>query len=140
MIILDTNVVSEPLKPEPNQAVLDWLNAQEPATLYITSINLAELLAGVEVLPPGRRRAALGQALSSQVLGLFERRILDFDAKAAEAFAPTYASAQAQGNPIGFADCAIAAIARAKGFTVATRNVRDFRGTGVEVMDPWTFV
>lgn len=138
MIILDTNVVSEPLKPEPHQAVLDWLNAQEPATLYITMINLAELLAGVE----GSRRAVAARLWGRRcpVLGLFERRVLDFDAKAAEAFAPSYAGAQAQGNPIGFADCAIAAIARTKGFTVATRNLRDFRGSGVKVMDPWTFV
>ena len=63
--------------------------------------------------------------------------MLSFDAKAAEAFAKVFAEAQAQGNPIGFADCAIAAIARARGFAVATRNVRDFRGTGVDIIDPW---
>ncbi len=137
MIILDTNVVSEPLKLEPNPAVLNWLDAHDPATFYITAINLAELMAGVEIMPSGRRREALAQALTRQVTALFEGRILDFDAKAAEAFAKTTAGAQAQGNPIGFADCAIAAIARAKGFAVATRNVRDFRGTDVEVIDPW---
>lgn len=137
MIILDTNVVSEPLKPEPHPAVLDWLNAQAPETLFITSINLAELLAGVEVLPPGKRRDALGRALSQEVSALFDRRVLGFDAKAAECFAKTFAGAQAHGNPIGFADCAIAAIAKANGFAIATRNVRDFKGTGVELMDPW---
>ncbi|APW43086.1 type II toxin-antitoxin system VapC family toxin [Rhodoferax saidenbachensis] len=139
MIILDTNVVSEPLKPEPDPAVLDWLNAQAPETLYITSINLAELLAGVEVLPPGRRRDALGHALLQEVTALFDRRVLSFDAKAAEFFAKTYASAQAQGNPIGFADCAIAAIAKANGFAIATRNVRDFKGADIDVIDSWTF-
>lgn len=137
MIILDTNVVSEPLKLQPNAAVLGWLDAHVPETFYITTINLAELLAGVEALPPGRRREALEQAISGQVADLFEERVLSFDATAAAAFAKAAAGAQAQGNPIAFADCAIAAIARAKGFAIATRNVRDFRGTGVEIIDPW---
>ena len=139
MIILDTNVVSEPLKREPNPIVLNWLDAQEPATLYITTISLAELLVGVEVLPQGRRREALGQALSRQLVAIFERRMLDFDARAAEAFAAAFAGAQAQGNPIAFADCAIAAIAIAKGFMIATRNERNFKGTGVQIIDPWAY-
>jgi len=140
MIVLDTNVVSEPLKSEPNAAVLDWLNAQEPQTLYLTTVNLAELLAGVEVLPAGRRRDALAQALSTQVVALFGGRVLSFDAKAADAFAKVNASAQAQGNVMGFADCAIGAIARANGFALATRNVRDFKGAGVSLIDPWAFI
>ena len=140
MIVLDTNVVSEPLKPEPNAAVLDWLNAQEPQTLYLTTVNLAELLAGVEVLPAGRRRDALAQALSTQVLALFGGRMLSFDAKAADAFAKTNAGALAQGNVMGFADCAIGAIARANGFALATRNMRDFKGAGVSLIDPWAFI
>ena len=140
MIVLDTNVVSEPLKPVPDPLVLHWLNAQEPQTLYTTTVNLAELFAGVEALPAGRRKDALAQALSSQVLALFGGRILSFDANAARAFAKTNAGAQAQGNPIGFADCAIAAIARANGFALATRNLRDFKGSGVSLIDPWAFV
>jgi len=139
MILLDTNVVSEPLKREPNPTVMKWLDAQEPATLYITTISLAELLDGVEVLPQGRRPEALGQALSHQLIALFERRMLNFDTKAAEAFAATFAGAQAHGNPIAFADCAIAAIAKASGFMIATRNVRDFKGTGVQLIDPWAY-
>ena len=139
MIVLDTNVVSEPLKLAPNPAVLDWLNAQEPQTLFLTAVNLAELLAGVEALPAGRRRDALALALSTQVFALFGGRILPFDAKAAQAFATTNASAQAQGNTIGFADCAIAAITRANGFALATRNLRDFKGAGVSLIDPWDF-
>lgn len=139
MIILDTNVVSEPLKPSPNPVVVDWLNAQAPATLFITSINLAELLAGVETMPPGKRRDALAQALGSQVNVLFEGRVLHFDTRAAQCFAACLAGAQAQGNPVGFADCAIAAIAKTHGFIVATRNMRDFQGTGVDIINPWTF-
>jgi toxin FitB len=137
MIILDTNVVSEPLKPAPAQAVLDWLDRQAPETLYLTAVSLAELLAGIEALPHGRRRLELEQALTRQIMPLFEGRILPFDARAAEAFAKVRAAAQAAGNTIGFADGAIAAIAVAQGFALATRNVRDFRGTGVELINPW---
>ena len=139
MIILDTNVVSEPLRPEPDPTVLAWLDAQEPKTLYLTTVNLAELLAGVEVLPAGRRRNALAHALATQVMALFDTRILPFDNKAAEVFAKARATAQALGNRMGFADCAIASIAGAHGFSVATRNSRDFRGTNVATIDPWTF-
>lgn len=139
MIILDTNVVSEPLRPAPDATALAWLDAQEPRTLYLTTVNLAELLAGVEALPAGRRRDALAQALATQVVALFGGRILPFNDKAAEVFAKTHARAQAQGNAMGFADCAIAAIAGAHGFSVATRNARDFKGTGVKVIDPWAF-
>jgi predicted nucleic acid-binding protein len=137
MIILDTNLVSEPLKPLPHPGVVHWLNAQEPTTLFITSINLAELLAGVETMPQGKRRDALALALANQVGALFEDRVLNFDVRAAQCFAACLAGAQAQGNPVGFADCAIAAIAKTKGVMVATRNVRDFLGLGVEVIDPW---
>ena len=139
MIILDTNVVSEPLKPAPDAAVLAWLNAQEPQTLYLTSVSLAELLSGVAALPNGRRRDALKLALTAQMLPLFEGRILPFDTMAAQAFALVNTRATGSGNPISFADCAIAAIASAHGFTVATRNTRDFRDTGVETLNPWTF-
>ena len=137
MIILDTNVVSEPLKPTPNPAVIAWLDAQEPQTLYLTTISLAELLAGIELLPTGRRRDGLEQALAQQIIALFAGRIVSLDTPAAQAFAKTQAGARAQGNPIGFADCAIAAIARTHGFSIATRNMRDFKGTGVELIDPW---
>ena len=137
MIILDTNVVSEPLKPAPDPAVLDWLNAQEPETLFLTTISLAELLAGIEALPAGKRRTALGQSLVARMLPLFEGRLLSFDASAAQAFALVHAKAQAAENPISFADAAIAAIAAANGFKVATRNVRDFKGTGIDILNPW---
>jgi toxin FitB len=137
MIILDTNVVSEPLKPAPAQAVLDWLDRQAPETLYVTVVSLAELLAGIEALPAGRRRLELEQAVTRQIKPLFEGRILSFDTKAAEAFGQVRAGAQAVGNTIGFADGAIAAMAAAQGFALATRNVRDFRGVTVEVINPW---
>ena len=137
MIILATNVVSEPLKPAPSQVVLDWLDRQVPETLYLTAVSLAELLAGIEALPSGRRRLELEQAVTRQILPLFEGRILSFDAKAAEAFGKINAGAKAVGNTMGFADGAIAAIASSQGFALATRNVRDFRGAGVELINPW---
>ena len=137
MIILDTNVVSEPLKPTPSKAVLDWLDRQAPETLYLTAVSLAELLAGIEELPQGRRRLELEQAVTRQIMPLFEGRILPFDTKAAGAFGKVRAGAQVVGNAIGFADGAIAAIAAAQGFALATRNVRDFRGAGVELINPW---
>ena len=137
MIILDTNVVSEPLKPSPEPAVLAWLDRQAPETLYLTTVNLAELLAGIEALPQGRRRTELYQALTAQMMPLFKGRILAFDEKAAEVFALINAGAKAAGNPISFADGAIAAIASAYGFLLASHNVGDFRGTGVKVINPW---
>ena len=119
------------------QAVLDWLDRPAPETLYLTVVSLAELLASIAALPPGRRRLELEQAVTRQIMPLFEGRILSFDTKAAGAFGKINAGAQAVGNTIGFADGTIAAIASANGFALATRNVRDFRGAGVELMNPW---
>ena len=125
------------LKPVPAQAVLNWLDRQAPETLYLTAVSLAELLAGIEVLPQGSRRLELEQAFTRQILPLFEGRMLSFDAKTAEAFGKVQAGARAVGNLIGFAHGAIAAIASAQGFILATRNVRDFGGAGVELINPW---
>jgi toxin FitB len=138
VIVLDTNVLSEPLKPSPAQAVIDWLDAQEAQTLFLPAICLAELLAGVTAMPTGKRRTQLKEAVSTSLLPLFAGRILPFDAAAAEAFGHIHASATKQGNAIGFPDCAIAAIASSRGFMVATRNTRDFKGTGVKLIDPWS--
>ena len=137
MIVLATNVVSEPLRTDPDAAVLAWLDAQAAQTLYLTSITVAELMAGVAALPAGKRRNQLAQAISQRVLPLFEARVLPFDVHAANVFGDVQVAASANGNPIAFADCAIAAIAAVHGFAVATRNVRDFRGTGISVIDPW---
>lgn len=137
MIILDTNVISEPFKPKPDPAVMSWLDAQEPQTLYITTVSLAEMFAGVHKMPEGRRRADLHQLVENKIQSVFENRILAFDMPAAQVFGRVNADACAIGNTIAFADCAIAAIAAANGFILATRNVRDFKGTGVEIFNPW---
>ena len=138
MIVLDTNVVSEPLKPRPDAAVMAWLDAQEPQTLYLSSITLAEILTGIETLPLGRRRTQLQSAFEDGILPLFEGRLLQFDKSAAQAFARIQARMKAAGAGISFADCAIAAIAQANGYAVATRNVRDYQNTGVKLLNPWT--
>lgn len=137
MILLDTNVLSEPLKPAPDPQVLAWLDAQVPGTLFLSSITLAELWSGVVRLPAGRRRDELSLALTQQVLPLFADRVLDFNSVAARVFADMMAAAQASGCTPSFADAAIAAIARAAGFVVASRNVTDFRGLGLPVINPW---
>jgi toxin FitB len=137
MIILDTNVVYESLKPKPDAAVLNWLDLQDPQTLFITTINLAELLAGIELMPAGRKRTAFRSALDSQIMPLFDGRILQFDVKAAAVFAHTNARVQSHGAAISFADCAMAAIAQVNRFCVATRNLRDFKSTGLTLLNPW---
>ncbi len=136
MIILDTNLVSEPLKPKPNAAVLAWLNRQAPETLYLTTITLAELRAGIEISPVGKRRTALLEA-TTELAAQFEGRVLSFDQDSAHAFGRVFASTQAAGNPIHFGDCAIAAITIRRGFVLATRNVRDYKGAGIELINPW---
>jgi toxin FitB len=137
MIILDTNVVSEPLRPKPNPEVLGWLNRQAPETLYLTTISVAELWSGIELLPPGKRRRQLQELMLADLLPLFEKRVLSFDESAAPVFGRIAAKAQGAGNRIDFADCAIAAIALSRRFMLATRNTRDFRGTEVTLINPW---
>ena len=137
MIILDTNVVSEPLRLNPDPQVVEWLDGQAPETLYLTTITLAELLSGIELMPAGRKRTKLQTALSEQMLPLFNQRILSFDIEAASHYARLNAKTRGAGRAISFADCAIAAIATTHGFSIATRNGRDFKGTGVEILDPW---
>lgn len=137
MIVLDTNVVSEPLRPEPDPRVLAWLDAQDPRTLYLSTVSLAELLVGTAYLPPGRRRSKLEEDLARALAQLFGDRLLPFDVASATAFAPMMARARAQGVQVGMADGEIAATAATRGFTVATRDVEPFRATGVTVIDPW---
>lgn len=137
MIVLDTNVVSEPLKTRPDDRVLSWLDAQDPATLHITTVTLAELLAGVAALPAGRRQRGLRAAIEDQVLPLFQGRILAFDVEAARHYAALWAAARAAGRAMPFADGAIAAIAKVHGYAVATRNVGDYAGVDVVVLNPW---
>lgn len=139
MIVLDTNVISEPMRAKPSSAVLAWLNAQSPESLFTTSLNLAELFAGVAVLPAGRRRSDLAAALRTTIGRLFGGRVLDFDVSAAESYAMIAERTRASGLTVPHDDALIAAIALAHGFAIATRNVGDFAGAGVTVIDPWEY-
>lgn len=137
MIIIDTNVISEPMKPVPDRAVLDWINRQALETLYFTSISLAELLGGIERLPDGKRKNTLHEIADELTGQLFGNRILAFDAAAARKLAVLQSQALSSGFSIEFADCQIAAIAAEHGFTVATRDEGPFRATGIAVINPW---
>ena len=138
MIILDTNVVSEPMRPNADPAVRDWLDRQHPDTLFLTAINLAELFAGIDALPDGKRKDGLGAGLAALLAKLFGPRILAFDQDAAFGYATIQSRARAAGHGISFADGQIAAIALCHGFSVATRDATPFRAAGVKVVDPWT--
>ena len=137
MIILDTNVVCESLRPRCDAAVTAWLDAQAAESLYVTAINTAELWAGVAVMPAGQRKAAFESSLDELLLRLFGSRQLDFDRLAARAYAALMRKTSAAGVPLPLADGLIAAIASARGFAVATRDVAPFRAAGIEVINPW---
>ncbi|TAK53790.1 MAG: type II toxin-antitoxin system VapC family toxin [Gammaproteobacteria bacterium] len=137
MIVLDTNVISELLRPSPAVQVEAWLAAQHGATVYFTAVGEAELRHGVAMLPAGKRRTALAKAIEGLLEEDFSDRILPFDRAAARAYASIAAERRAAGRPISQFDCQIAAIARANQAAVATRNTSDFAGCGIAVIDPW---
>ena len=124
------------MRTEPAEAVLRWFGEREAGELHLTAINAAELWAGVAILPAGRRRDLL-QAADATIAKDFANRVLPFDSAAARAYARVVADRRGAGLAVREADCQIAAIARAAGASVATRNVGDFRETGVEILDPW---
>jgi toxin FitB len=137
MIILDTNVVSEPMKLNGEPAVQKWLDAQARETLFLTATSLSELLVGVEVLPAGKRKTGLGEALNELLTHLFGTRILAFDHQAAKVYATLVCRAKTQGFAISTADAQIAAIACVHGFMVATRDTGPFAAAGVPMINPW---
>jgi predicted nucleic acid-binding protein len=137
MILLDTNVVSEPLRHAPELRVIEWIDAQVMETLFLSAITVAELRAGVALLPAGKRRSGLEESLETQVLPLFAGRVLPFDLACTEAYAALMARARAAGLAIAAADGYIAAIAAANGFAVATRDTGPFKAASVAVIDPW---
>ena len=130
MILLDTNVVSEPLRPVPDARVIEWIDAQPLETLFLSAITVAELRAGVAQLPAGKRRSALQDSLETRVLPLFVSRVLPFDLGCTSAYAQLMAKARASGFAIASADGYIAAIAAANGLAVATRDIGPLRLPG----------
>ncbi|MBF0374694.1 MAG: type II toxin-antitoxin system VapC family toxin [Alphaproteobacteria bacterium] len=137
MILLDTNVVSEAMKPEPHRRVRDWLDAQAAETLFLSSVTIAELMFGIGALTEGRRKTNLAAALDG-VLELFEARILSFETQAARRYAEIAVKARAAGMGFPTPDGYIAAIAAAHGFAVASRDTSAFVAAGLAVIDPWT--
>lgn len=137
MILLDTNVVSEPLRREPDARVIEWIDAQPLETLYLSAITVAELRAGVALMPTGKRRAALHDHLEKRVLPLFIGRVLPFDMACTNAYAEVLSNARQAGSGIETADACIAAVARANGLMVATRDTSPFRAAGLSVINPW---
>ena len=137
MILIDTNVISEVMRPAPAQAVLDWFSAQDAQTLYVSAVSEAELRTGAAILPAGKRRDRLISGIDAMIDEDFAGRVLPFDSRAARSYADIAVARRGAGRPILDADCQIAAIAQAYGTALATRNVRDFEGCGIEVIDPW---
>ncbi len=137
MIVLDTNVVSETMRPAPSPAVIAWLNGQEIQTLYLTAVSLAELRFGIARLDEGRAKTDLSERLDRMLDQVFQERILPFTADTARAFADRMAVARHKGRAVGFQDGMIAACAAASGFSIATRDTRPFEAMGLQVVDPW---
>ena len=137
MILLDTNVISEPLKLSGDLDVLNWIDEQIIETLYLSTISLAELRFGIAALSPGKRRDTLHTSFEQRILPLFVGRILSFDAAASQAYAVLRARARTQGKAIAAADGYIAATATCHGLIVATRDTAPFEAAGLTVINPW---
>jgi predicted nucleic acid-binding protein len=137
MILLDTNVISEAIKPQPDPNVSAWLDAQAAETLYLSTVTLAEMQFGIGALPVGKRKEMLMEALDG-VVELFAGRILTFDVNAARKYGELAVKAREAGKGFPTPDGYIAAIAAARGFTIASRDASPFLAAGIDVIDPWT--
>ncbi len=137
MIILDTNVVSEFMTSPPESSVLSWLNAQNTASLYLTTITIAEIGFGLRTMPQGKRRDMLTERFEQFVKTAFEHRILPFDEDAARVYGEVLGYRREIGRPISSLDGQIAAIARSRGFSVATRNIKDFEECQIDLINPF---
>jgi predicted nucleic acid-binding protein len=138
VIVIDTNVISELVKPRAEPSVVAWMDAQPADLLYTTAVTEAEILFGLAIMPAGRRQAILERAIEAMFSGLFAGRVLPFDRAAARCYATLATNSRRNGTPVAVADLQIAAIAVARSASaVATRNTRDFAGCGMSVIDPW---
>ena len=137
MILLDTNVLSELMRPAPSAAVENWIGLQPVASIFISAITEAELRYGLALLPEGRRQVQLLAKIEAMLAEDFAGRILPFDSPAASAYADIAVMRRRSGRPISQADAQIAAIASSRGASRATRNMNDFLDCGIDVVDPW---
>jgi len=138
MIVLDTNVLSEALRPVPEPSVLDWLANRPRASLFITTITRGEILYGIRLLADGKRRRGLWDVAKKIFDADFADQVLSFDSDAADMYADIAASRRTAGKPISQFDAMIVAMARSRGASLAARNVKDFEDCGVDVINPWT--
>jgi predicted nucleic acid-binding protein len=138
MIVLDTNVLSEALRPLPEPSVLHWLTRQPRASLFTTTVTQGEVLYGIRLLADGKRRRGLWDAARRIFSEDFSGQVLSFDSDAADMYAEIAASRRMAGNPISQFDAMVAAMARSRGASLATRNAKDFEDCGVEIVNPWT--
>jgi toxin FitB len=137
MIVLDTNVLSEALRPVPEPSVLEWLSNQPRASIFITTVTRGEILYGIRILADGKRRRGLWHAAMKIFDTDFADQVLSFDSEAADMYADIGASRRAAGKPISQFDAMIVAMARSRGASLATRNAKDFADCGVDVINPW---
>jgi predicted nucleic acid-binding protein len=137
MIVLDTNVLSELMKPAPNPEVVRWVDAQEPRDVAVTAVTMAEILHGVARLPEGKRKAALLELAADLFSEEFAERVLPFDGVAATYYADLVVTRERVGRPVSMADAQIAAICLSHEALLATRNTRDFEGVAIPLVNPW---
>lgn len=137
MIVLDTNLVSELMRPRPNEHVIAWLDAQKADTMWLTSVNVAELLFGIARIPNGARKRGFEEVARRMIEEDFAGRVLSFDLEAAAIYASLAAKRESAGQAMSLADGQIAAICLAHDASLATRNGRHFAGLGLEVLNPW---
>ena len=136
MLILDTNMLSEMMRPEPERKVADWIVRQPSNELFTAAMCQAEILSGLAAMPSGRCRADLEEAARAMFAEDFDGRILPFDTEAAATYAEVFAGRRKVGEPSGTIDLMLAVIARTYGASVVTRNVADFEGVGVAIVNP----
>lgn len=137
MIIMDTNIISEMMKPSPSAKVINWVDQQNASGLYVTTVTIAEISYGLNVLPNGNTRTLLEEAFNKAIMEAFKHRILSFEERAAHFYGKIMGHRKELGRPLSVLDGQIAAIASAHSYVIATRNIRDFVDCGVELINPF---